>query len=77
MNFIGQLLPPLVLGTIIWLIVARRPFGNFRGFRMPTRPRPRPRPKRTALKLVKGAAMDRELANLLRSEDANRPPPPS
>jgi hypothetical protein len=79
MNFIGQLLPPLVLGLIIWLVIARRPGSSFPRFRMPSPPppRPRPRPKRTTpLKLVKGAAMDRELANLLRSEDANRPPPP-
>jgi hypothetical protein len=76
MNFIGQLLPPLVLGLIIWLIVARRPFAGLRRFTLPTPPRPRPRPKRSTLKLIMGAAMDRELANLLRSEDANRPPPP-
>jgi hypothetical protein len=73
MNFIGQLVPLLVLGTIIWLIVARRAGGGYPRFTF-TMPAPRPRPKRRPpLKLVKGAAMDRELANLLRSEDANRP----
>jgi len=78
MNFIGQLLPPLVLGLIIWLIIARRPGAGLprMRFTLPTPPRPRPRVKRgPPLKLVKGAAMDRELTNLLRSEDANRPPP--
>lgn len=69
MNFIGQLLPPLVLGLIIWLIIARRPGSSFPRFTMPTIPRPRPRPKRSHLRMVKTSKMDAELAKLLRSED--------
>jgi len=70
MNFIGQVLPLLVLGTIIWLIVARRPGASLPRFTLPARHvRPAPRPKRaTKLKLVKGASMDRQLAELLRQE---------
>jgi hypothetical protein len=76
MNFIGQLLPPLVLGLIIWLIIARRPGAGLPRFTFPSIPRPRPRPKRSHLRMVKTSNMDTELAKLLRSEDANRPPPP-
>ncbi|HEV8020524.1 MAG TPA: hypothetical protein VGP41_04620 [Candidatus Lustribacter sp.] len=70
MNFIGQLLPLLVLGTMVWLIVARRTGASLPRFRMPAPPPPRPK-RTTKLKLVKGAAMDRQLADLLRSEDAH------
>jgi hypothetical protein len=69
MTFIGQLLPLLVVAAIVALIVAR-----LIGRRAPRAPKPaaRPRAKRTTpLRMVKGAAMDRELTKLLREE---RPP---
>jgi len=68
MNFIGQLLPLVVLATIVWLIVARRSGRSLPRFSMPAPPPPRPK-RTTKLKLVKGAAMDRQLAELLRGED--------
>jgi hypothetical protein len=68
MNFIGQVLPLLVLGTIVWLIVARRTGASLPRFRMPAPPPPRPK-RTTKLKLVKGAAMDRQLGELLRGDD--------
>jgi hypothetical protein len=71
MNFIGQLLPLIVVALIIWLIVARKLGTTMPRFSMPA-PRPRP-PKRTPLRMVKGAAMDRELTKLLKSEGQNRP----
>jgi hypothetical protein len=76
MNFIGQLLPPIVLGLIIWLIIARRPGTGLPRFTLPSMPRPQPRPKRSHLRMVKTSRMDSELTKLLRSEDANKPPPP-
>jgi hypothetical protein len=71
MNFIGQLVAPIVLGLIIWLIlIVRRPGSALPRFRMPAPPRPRP--KRSHLRMVKTSNMDAELAKLLRSED--KPP---
>jgi hypothetical protein len=67
----------VVLAAIVVLIVANLSRRALPRFTMPApRPRPRaqPRPKRTTpLRLVKGAEMDRELAELLRKEDRPRP----
>ncbi len=65
------MLPLLVLATIVWLIVARQSGRSFPRFRMPAPPPPRPK-RTTKLKLVKGAAMDRQLAELLRGDDAHK-----
>jgi hypothetical protein len=65
---IGHVLPLAVLAVIVALIVARRMRMTLR---MPTIafPRLRPRRKRVpSLRLVKGTAMDDQLAELLRSE---------
>jgi hypothetical protein len=52
----------------VWLIVARRTGASLPRFRMPAPPPPRPK-RTTKLKLVKGAAMDRQLGELLRGDD--------
>jgi len=76
MTFIGHVLPLLVFAAIVVLIVANISRRALPRFTMPAarpRPRPQPRPKRsTPLRLVKGAEMDRELADLLRKEKGPR-----
>jgi hypothetical protein len=66
MNFIGQLLPLLVLAIILWLIVGRAVGVRLRRFTMPA---PRPRPKRSNLRMVKTSIMDTELNKLLKKEN--------
>jgi hypothetical protein len=75
MAFIGHVLPLVVLAAIIVLIVSNLSRRSLPRFTMPApRPRPQPRPKRTTpLRLVKGAQMDRDLAELLRKEERPRP----
>jgi hypothetical protein len=69
MNFIGHLLPLLVVALILWLIVGRKVGGRLQHFTMPA---PRPRPKRSNLRMVKTSTMDTELAELLKNGDQSR-----
>jgi hypothetical protein len=66
MNFIGQLLPLLVLAIILWLIVGRTVAVRLRHLTMPAL---RPRPKRSNLRSVKTSTMDTELSKLLKKEN--------
>jgi hypothetical protein len=65
MNFIGQLIPLIVVALIVWLIVARKLPAGMPRFTMP---KPHPRPKRNHLRMVKTSNMDRDLAKLLKTE---------
>jgi hypothetical protein len=69
MNFIGQVLPLLVLAIILWLIVGRAVGVRLRHFTMPAL---RPRPKRTKLRSIKTSTMDTELSKLLKKENQSR-----
>jgi len=68
MALLGHVLPLAVLAIIVVLVLAR---SMRMTLRMPAIawPRLRPRRKRVpSLRLVKGTAMDRQLAELLRNE---------